>query len=46
MEAVLRLAAEAAQRRQDGAHMQQKSTANGHLSHPSEEQRRTINYHA
>src|SRR5437660_12880118 len=46
MEAVLRLAAEAAQRRQDGAHMQPKNAADGQPSHPSEEQRRTINYHA
>jgi DNA-binding response OmpR family regulator len=46
MEAVLRLAAEAAQRRQDSAYVQHKNTANGQQSYPSEEQRRPINYHA
>jgi DNA-binding response OmpR family regulator len=47
MEAVLRLAAEAAQRRQDGTHAQLQHTVDGQQSHPSsEEQRRTINYYA
>jgi DNA-binding response OmpR family regulator len=46
MEAVLRLAAEAAQRRQDDAFAHHKNIVDGQRPDPFEEQRRTINYHA